>query len=51
MFPFLGLKKIKFNTYVYIRIILAKKLFNFVSCSVVRESFEITSVNTSSTLN
>ena len=44
-------KQIKFNIYIYIHIILAKKLFDFVICSVEIVSFEITSVNTSSTLN
>ena len=44
-------KKVKFNIYIYFYIILARKLFNFVICSVEMESLLITSSNISSTLN
>ena len=47
---FFRFKKVKFSIYIYVHIILAKKLFNFVFYSVEIVSFGITSVNTSSTL-
>ena len=50
-FFFSTFKKIKFKIYIYLHIFSAKKLFNIVICSVKIVCFEITSVNTSSTLN
>ena len=44
-------KKVKFNIFIYIYIIFAKKLLSFVICSGEMESYEITSPNISSTLN
>ena len=50
-FFFTIFEKVEFNIYVYIYIIFAKKLFNFVICSGEIESLHITSPNISSTLN
>ena len=44
-------KKVKFNIYIYIHIILVKKLFNLVICSGEIESFDIILPKISSTLN
>ena len=44
-------KKVKFKIYIYIHIILAKKLLSFVICSGEILSLLITSPKTSSTLN
>ena len=47
---FCRFEKVKFEFYVYIHIILAKRIFNFVICSVEIESLLITSPKISSTL-
>ena len=50
-FLFSRFEKVKFNIYVYIHIIFAKKIFNLVICCGEIESLLITSPKTSSTLN
>ena len=50
IFFFTIFEKVKFNIFVYIYNIFAKKLFNLVICSAEIESFEIISPNISSTL-